>query len=180
MFCSGKRLASCTVRWHGLARFVVAQRNVAGRVRSAGVAALTALVLLASGCTSSRSGSRTYRLWSDGWRPGVAEHLAAIAGPFHARMEHGVVCAWLDEREQPTRWPAAWKVRLDPTVLLDPAGHVVAHDGDRLVSAGGGDSWTADAHSPCGPAGSEVTDLQGKITSSTDKPRTGLSPLPVA
>jgi hypothetical protein len=80
-------------------------------------------------------------------------------------MEHGVVCAWLGEKEQPTRWPAAWKVRLNPTVLLDPAGHVIAHDGDRLISAGGLNSLTADAHSPRGPARSSITDLQGKITS---------------
>jgi hypothetical protein len=91
--------------------------------------------------------------------------LARIDGAFHARLEHGVVCAWLGDKENPTRWPG-WSVRLHPTVLLDPAGIVVAHEGD-MVSGGGGTVATADAQSRCGPAGASIWDIAGKVSANT-------------
>jgi hypothetical protein len=136
------------------------------RVQSWWVAVLAALLLLGSGCTSSGSGSaqtRAYPLWSNGWKPGDIAYLGRIDGPFHAHLEHSVVCAWLGDKENPTRWPAGWSVRLNPTVLLDPAGNVVAHEGD-MVSGGGGTFEAADAQSRCGPAGDSIWDIAGKIS----------------
>ena len=61
---------------------------------------------------------------------------ALIRGVFHAEMtEHGPE-AWLNDRK-PTIWPEGYKVRFNPTVLLDANGLVVAHEGEVVTSGGG-------------------------------------------
>jgi hypothetical protein len=49
--------------------------------------------------------------------------------------EHGPE-AWLNDRK-PTTWPEGYKVRFNPTVLLDASGVVVAHEGEMVTSGGG-------------------------------------------
>jgi hypothetical protein len=60
-------------------------------------------------------------------------------------------------------WPAGYRVRLHPTVLLDPTGKVVAHQG-QYITAGGGvvgtASWPSAAR--CYKGG-QVWAIQGPI-----------------
>lgn len=138
--------------------------------------ACVALVLVAMpSCASSshglsgqRSGSTdsdAYPLWSDGWKPGDFELLALVGGPFHASVRDGKACAWLGDAdtEGAVRWPAGYRIRLHPTVLLDPSDRVVAHEGDT-VSGGGGTIDRTDADSPCGRPGIEIRDLEGVLS----------------
>jgi hypothetical protein len=138
------------------------------------MSACVALLLLApSGCASHSSSAQqsgspnsdTYPLWSDGWKAGDFEMLALTFGPFHASVKDGKACAWLGDgdTEGAVRWPAGYSIRLHPTVLLDPSGRVIAHEGDT-VSGGGGTVDKTDADSPCGRPGIEIWDLQGGLS----------------
>lgn len=90
---------------------------------------------------------------------------ALAQGPFHASVTDGKACAWLGsgDTEGAVRWPAGYRVRFHPTVLLDPSGRVVAHEGDT-ISGGGGTLDMTDAESPCGRPGIEIWDLQGTLS----------------
>lgn len=59
-------------------------------------------------------------------------------------------CVWLvddDGHRVEIRYPAGWRVHLDPVRLVDPAGRVVAREGD-LIAVGGPDR---EGRSICGP-----------------------------
>jgi hypothetical protein len=141
----------------------------------AGAAALTCLS--STGCSSAGDASSTgqttggtpitggtYRLWTDGWEPGQLAAAALITGPFRVAITNGVACAWLGGASvRPFRWPSGWRVRLNPTELLDSTGHVVARAG-QVVRAGGGTRSTADESSPCGEAGSAIWDVEGDVS----------------
>jgi hypothetical protein len=79
----------------------------------------------------------TYALASNGWTPGAATMDAAFRGPFHAALVDGHACAWLGNTQQPSLWPAGWRVRFHPTQLIEPNGHVFASEGDALLARGG-------------------------------------------
>jgi hypothetical protein len=79
----------------------------------------------------------TYALPSNGWKPGDGTRDAAFFGPFHAALIDGHACAWLGNIQEPALWPAGWRVRFNPTELIDPDGHVFAREGDLLHAAGG-------------------------------------------
>lgn len=74
---------------------------------------------------------------SNGWRPGDGTRQATFFGPFNAALVNGHACAWLGNIQEPTLWPAGWRIRFNPTELIDPDGHVFATEGD-LLHAGGG------------------------------------------
>jgi hypothetical protein len=79
----------------------------------------------------------TYALPSNGWTPGAATMDAAFRGPFHAALVDGHACAWLGNTQKPALWPAGWRVRFNPTELIEPSGHVFASEGDTLLASGG-------------------------------------------
>lgn len=80
----------------------------------------------------------TYRLPSNGFRPGGAAMLAGTVGPFHAMLNADGADAWLgQERGLRMTWHAGWSVRFDRMQLITPDGEVFAEEGDML-SAGGG------------------------------------------
>ncbi len=68
---------------------------------------------------------------------------AAFRGPFYAVLVGGHACAWLGNTQKPALWPAGWRVRFNPTELIDPNGHVFASEGDLLHASGGGITPTA-------------------------------------
>ena len=114
----------------------------------------------ASAATSSQS-SRSYALPSDGWKPGQAAMTALSSRPFGATVTSSGACTSTGSVEY--LWPAGYRVRLHPTVLLDPAGKVVAQQG-QYVSVGGGvvgtASWPSAAR--CYKGG-QVWAIQGPI-----------------
>jgi hypothetical protein len=79
----------------------------------------------------------TYALPSNGWTPGAATMDAAFRGSFHAALVDGHACAWLGDTRAPSLWPAGWRVRFNPTQLIEPNGHVFASEGDTLLASGG-------------------------------------------
>jgi hypothetical protein len=78
-----------------------------------------------------------YALPSDGWKPGDMAMLALTSGEFHAVLTPDGACAWLGSRGGTDLWPAGYKVRFDPTRLLNAKGRVVAREGDVLQVGGG-------------------------------------------
>jgi hypothetical protein len=117
-----------------------------------------------------RQPSRSYLLPSDGWKPGQAAMTALSSRPFGATVTSSGACTSTASVEY--LWPAGYRVRLHPTVLLDPAGKVAAHQG-QYVAVGGGvvgtASWPIAAR--CYKGG-EVLAVQGPIQVG----RTGLAP----
>ncbi len=106
------------------------------------VAVATTVTVLASRAPDKRvpvapGPTVTYALPSNGWTPGAATMQAAFRGPFHAVLVDGHACAWLGNTQKPALWPAGWRVRFNPTQLIDPAGHVFAGEGDTLLASGG-------------------------------------------
>jgi hypothetical protein len=85
-------------------------------------------------------------------RPGV-EYTAALArsggtlagGP----QPGGHYCVWLTDRgmTQPVIWPHGYTARLNPLEIMDPAGTVIAREGDTLIVGGG--FIDVDPSSPC-------------------------------
>jgi hypothetical protein len=94
-------------------------------------------------------GTTTYALPSNGWTPGAATRDARFFGPFHATLIDGHACAWLGDTQVPSLWPADWRVRFEPTELIEPNGRVFASEGDTLLASGGGITPTA-APTQCG------------------------------
>lgn len=65
---------------------------------------------------------------------------ALVTGPFHASVSNGHACAWIGRQRSPSAyfvWPDGWAVELNPTRLLDPAGQVVAREGQTPYMGGG-------------------------------------------
>src|SRR5688572_18697902 len=93
---------------------------------------VVAMAVLAgvAGCESSTDASapnksrpkRSYALSSNGWKPGDYAMLARGGGVFHAELTSEGACAWLGSGETNYTWPAGYRVRFHPTVLLDPKG----------------------------------------------------------
>ncbi len=77
----------------------------------------------------------SYRLPSNGWKPGTGSMLSRGGGEFHAVLTPTGACAWLGSG--PTTWPAGYRVRFNPTVLINPSGRVIAREGDLLEVGGG-------------------------------------------
>jgi hypothetical protein len=109
-----------------------------------------ASVAFLAGCSSASTGPNTlaaarhlYPLPSSGWKPGDASFLVGSTGVLHAALSKSGACAWLQNpgSNQPRRlaflWPAGYRVRFDPTELIDARGRVVARAGER-ISVGGG------------------------------------------
>jgi|ERR1700722_12251392 hypothetical protein len=84
--------------------------------------------------------TRTYPLPSDGWRPGQAAMEAISSSPFHATLSRSGTCT--SDGSISYLWPVGYRVRFHPTVLLDPKGKVVAHQG-QYITVGGGFVGTA-------------------------------------
>jgi hypothetical protein len=103
---------------------------------------LASVVCPLSGASAATSTQRThsYALPSDGWKPGQAAMEALSSTPFHATLTQSGTCS--SDGSIDYLWPAGYRVRFHPTVLLDPSGKVVAHQG-QYVTVGGGSVGTA-------------------------------------
>jgi hypothetical protein len=106
------------------------------------VGVLASVVGPLSGASAATSRHRTlsYPLPSDGWKPGQGAMEAISSGPFHATLTQSGACT--SSASVDYLWPAGYRVRFHPTVLLDPRGRVVAHQG-QYVTVGGGFVGTA-------------------------------------
>lgn len=105
-----------------------------------GVLAGVACPLSAASAATSSQRAHTYPLPSDGWKPGKAAMKAISSAPFHATLTRSGPCT--SDGSTGYLWPAGYKVRFHPTVLLDPKGRVVAHQG-QYITVGGGIVGTA-------------------------------------
>jgi hypothetical protein len=104
------------------------------------VLASIALPLSAVSAASSTPRTRSYPLPSDGWKPGKGAMEAISSAPFSASLTRSGACTAAASITY--LWPAGYRVRFHPTVLLDPAGKVVAHQG-QYITVGGGIVGTA-------------------------------------
>ena len=86
---------------------------------------------------------------------------ALSSGPFHATLIPSGACT--SSASVDYLWPAGYRLRFHPTVLLDPTGRVVAHQG-QYVTVGGGvvgtASWASAAR--CYKGG-DVWAIQGPV-----------------
>jgi hypothetical protein len=105
-----------------------------------GVLASVALPLTGSSAAAPNQRTRSYRLPSDGWKPGQAAMEAISSAPFHATLTRSGICT--SDGSISYLWPAGYRVRFHPTVLLDPTGKVVAEQG-QYITVGGGIVGTA-------------------------------------
>ncbi len=105
-----------------------------------GVLATGALPSSEAAAASPAQRTRSYPLPSDGWKPGQSAMEAVSSAPFHATLTRSGTCT--SDRSISYIWPAGYRVRFHPTVLLDPAGKVVARQG-QYVTVGGGFVGTA-------------------------------------
>jgi hypothetical protein len=87
----------------------------------------------AAGTPAQRA--RSYSLPSDRWKPGQSAMEAISSAPFHAALTRLGACT--PNGSVSYLWPAGFRVRFHPTVLLDPAGRVVAHQGQYFTVGGG-------------------------------------------
>ena len=128
--------------------------------------------LIVAGCTlvacshiaathSEASDGPTYRLPSDGSKPGEPMWTALLFGPFEAAMTPKGPCAWLGTQEVPTLWPAGYGVRFSPTELVGPHGQIVARAGQRLSFGGGVMPSGPTAASYCGQTDDQTVALMG-------------------
>jgi hypothetical protein len=85
--------------------------------------------------TTLNQRARSYPLPSDGWKPGQSAMEAISSAPFHATFTRSGTCT--SDGVIDYLWPAGYRVRFHPTVLLDPTGRIVAHQG-QYVTVGGG------------------------------------------
>jgi hypothetical protein len=105
-----------------------------------GVLASIALPLSDASPATPTQQTRSYPLPSDGWKPGQIAMEAISSAPFHATLTRSGTCT--SGRSISYLWPAGYRVRFHPTVLLDPKGKVVAHEG-QYITVGGGIVGTA-------------------------------------
>jgi hypothetical protein len=104
------------------------------------VLASIALPLSSASAGTSSQRTRSYPLPSDGWKPGQGAMEAISSGPFFATLTRSGTCT--SDGLITYLWPAGYRVRFHPTVLLDTAGKVVAHQG-QYITVGGGFVGTA-------------------------------------
>lgn len=98
-------------------------------------AASVAITLSPAAAGTLTQPGRSYPLPSDGWKTGQSAMEAISSAPFHALLTHSGACT--PDRSVTYLWPAGYRVRFHPTVLLDPAGKVVAHQGQYITVGGG-------------------------------------------
>jgi hypothetical protein len=103
-------------------------------------AASVAIPLSGAAAGTPAQRARSYSLLSDGWKPGQSAMEAISSAPFHATLTRSGACT--PNGSVSYLWPAGYRVRFHPTVLLDPAGRVVAHQ-DQYITVGGGFVGTA-------------------------------------
>ena len=140
--------------------------------------ACAALVVL-SGCSGSDSStgaqSESFPLPDSGWKPGDGGHLALARGAFHAVMTPSGACATIGDRTAPIsyRWPTGYRVRFNPTQLLDADGFVIASDGEEVEAGGGLTAVVAGGKQPsqrpevetwCGRPGENVFAIQSEVS----------------
>jgi hypothetical protein len=109
-------------------------KNVTGCLMI-GVLASVALPLAGASAAGLHQRQRSYPLPSDGWKPGQGGMEAISTAPFHATLTRSGACT--SDGSISYLWPAGYRVRFHPTVLLDPAGKVVAHQGQDVTVGGG-------------------------------------------
>jgi hypothetical protein len=138
------------------------------------VAVVFSAAACASGTTRSADQTATYALPDDGWKSGYGVLLAGPSGEFRATLTPRGACASMRDQAVPFSfsWPTGFRVRFNPTQLLDPAGHVIANEGDVIKSAGGFTGQTAGGrgkptrpivHTWCGRPGEPVFAVQGAV-----------------
>ena len=110
---------------------------------------------------STDNARRSYALLSDGWKPGEGAMFALTGGAFHAKLDPSGACAWLGSGDTAYTWPAGYRVRFHPTVLLDARGRVVAKEGD-VVQVGGGGTQSPEA-TRCAAAGQWTWQVQSRV-----------------
>ena len=103
-------------------------------------AASVAIPLSTAAAGTPAQRARSYPLPSDGWKPGQSAMEAISSAPFHATLTRSKACT--PNGSVSYLWPAGYRVRFHPTVLLDPTGRVVAHEG-QYITVGGGIVGTA-------------------------------------
>ena len=99
-------------------------------------------------------GRRSYPLLSSGWEPGASQRDALASGVFHAALTKDGACAWLGDGATVYFWPKGYRVRFNPTELLDQNGQVVAREWDRVSFGGGGRPGSE--KSRCGAPGQDT------------------------
>jgi hypothetical protein len=126
-----------------------------------GVLASVACPLSVAATATSAHRTRSYPLPSDGWRPGQPAMAALSSAPFQPTLTKSGTCTSSSSIDY--LWPEGYRVRFHPTVLLDPSGKVVAHQG-QYVMVGGGvvgiPSWPSAAR--CYKGG-QVWAIQGPV-----------------
>lgn len=105
-----------------------------------------------------------FPLPSDGWKPGDPSLLALTGGVFQAQMTTRGACAWLGTTRTSFLWPAGYTVRFHPTELIDPRGHVVAHEGQRLYAGGGSGPTSGAAGTRCAVPGHPTWYVESALT----------------
>lgn len=98
------------------------------------LAGITCPLSRASAATSPHR-AQSYALPSDGWKHGQAAMEALSSAPFQATLTQSGTCT--SDASIDYLWPAGYRVRFHPTVLLDPSGKVVAHQGQYVMVGGG-------------------------------------------
>jgi hypothetical protein len=82
-------------------------------------------------------------------------------GNFEASLTKQGACAWLGPAKYVTVWPAGYRVRFNPTELIEPDGQVAAKAG-QYVGFNGGHATTGVAlPSYCGSPSTGAFMLQG-------------------
>jgi hypothetical protein len=126
-----------------------------------GVLASVACPQSVASASTSAHRTQSFSLPSDGWRPGQAAMAALSSAPFQPTLTKSGTCT--SDSSIDYLWPAGYRVRFHPTVLLDPSGKVVAHQG-QYVTVGGGvvgtASWPRAARCY---RGGEVWAIQGSV-----------------
>jgi hypothetical protein len=105
-----------------------------------GVLASVVCPLSGASAATLRQRTRSDPLPSDGWKPGQGAMEAISSAPFRAALTRSGTCT--SDGLIDYLWPAGYRVRFHPTVLLDPTGKIVAHQG-QYVTVGGGFVGTA-------------------------------------
>jgi hypothetical protein len=90
-----------------------------------------------AGTPTPSPADRSFPLPTDGWKPGEPAFLAKSGGVFHAWRTADGACARWGHQRRTALWPAGYTVAFSPTRLIDPAGHVVAREGDWITVGGG-------------------------------------------
>jgi hypothetical protein len=127
------------------------------------------VVSLVSSGDDAASGT-TVRLPVSGWKSGTGGDGALIQGVLRLDDEHCVYLEAGQDGADPGQvwpvWPAGFKAVRDGERLtvLDGAGQVVAHDGDRVSMGGAYGPAGTFAGQPCVPESGEVAIVQSEVT----------------